>query len=71
LLKDRVIALREDGYLESRDITTGELLEYIVFDKGFKDAFGKRVFVVQAQEPYLFVYFGDSQEIIVFKRQVQ
>mgnify|MGYP001461243585 CR=1 FL=1 len=65
--RDRVIALREDGYLLSMDLETGQLFNYAIFDKDFKEAIGKRPFWVAASDPYLYVYFGDTQELIAFQ----
>jgi outer membrane protein assembly factor BamB len=68
--RDRVIALREDGYLLSMDLETGQLFNYAIFDKDFKEAIGKRPFWVTANDPYLYVYFGDTQELIAYQISV-
>lgn len=65
--RDRVIALREDGYLLSMDLETGQLFNYAIFDKDFKEAIGKKPFWVAASDPYLYVYFGDTQELIAYQ----
>ncbi|MBI5950998.1 MAG: PQQ-like beta-propeller repeat protein [Chloroflexi bacterium] len=68
ILRDCVIALREDGNaLLSMDLETGRLSGYAIFDRGFTEAIGESPFWVAASDPYLFVYFGDTQELIAFK----
>jgi len=64
---DKVYALRQDGYLLSMDLESGELLGYMTFDYGFSDFVGQRPFWLIASAPYLFIYFGDSQELIAFR----
>jgi len=67
ILRDRVIALREDGYLLSMDLESGRLFNYAVFDMNFRESIGERPFWVAASDPYLFVYFGDTQELVAFR----
>lgn len=67
ILQDRVIALREDGYLLSMDLESGRLFNYAVFDMNFRESIGERPFWVAASDPYLFVYFGDTQELVAFR----
>jgi len=67
ILRDRVIALREDGYLLSMDIESGRLFNHAVFDKDFRGVIGESPFWIAASDPYLFIYFGDTQELIAYK----
>ena len=59
--------LREDGALVTLNAESGQPVGVIQFDRPFSKI-GERSFWVAVQDPYLLVYVGDSQELIVFKR---
>lgn len=67
LLDDKVFALTIDGKLAALDVSLGQEIGNVQFDRGFSDVLGETSFFVAAQSPYVVVYFGDTQELVVFK----
>jgi len=64
----RLYALHKDGRLVAFNVDTGDILGEIEFDLE-PTMLGSRPFFVAAERPYVLVYFGDNQELIVFKEQ--
>jgi len=71
LLDDKVFALTIDGKLSALDVSSGQEIGNVQFDRGFSDVLGEASFFVAAQSPYVVVYFGDTQELVAFKFETQ
>ena len=68
LLENRVFALIEDGSLVALDLESGQVVGLMQFDKRIRTGdFATAPFLVAASDPYLFTYFGDTQELVAFK----
>ena len=68
LFENRVFALIEDGSLVALDLENGQVVGLMQFDKRIRTGdFATAPFLVAASDPYLFTYFGDTQELIAFK----
>jgi outer membrane protein assembly factor BamB len=60
--------LDEFTQLDAIDMETGAFLGSTIFDnKLTKDAMSTRPFWVAIQDPYLVIYFGDTQELVAFR----
>lgn len=54
------------------DMETGAFVGFMIFDNKFtKSTISQRPFWVAIQDPYLFIYFGDTQELVAFKFETQ
>ena len=67
LFDGKVFALTIDGKLVALDVSSGQEIGNVQFDRNFSDALGETSFFVAAQPPYVVVYFGDTQELVAFK----
>lgn len=68
LLENRVFALIEDGSLVALDLESGQVVGLMQFDKRIRTGdFATAPFWVATSDPYLFTYFGDTQELVAFK----
>lgn len=61
----------ESAKLQAINIETGELLGMMAFDGEMTDTAHIRPFWAAIQDPYLFIYFGDTQELVAFKFEPQ
>lgn len=59
--------LDEFAQLCALDIETGIISGMITFDGEMTDTAHIRPFWITIQDPYLFIYFGDTQELVAFK----
>jgi len=71
VLSERVRVLKSDATenasLIALDLETGSVVGTMQFDKVFLPDVGKAPFWVAVNDPYLFTYFGDTQELVAFK----
>lgn len=66
--EDRVFALIEDGSLIALDLENGKVVGRMQFDKKIRDGnVASHPFFVVVNFPYLYTYFGDTQELVAFK----
>jgi len=68
VLENCVFALIEDGSLVALDLENGQVVGRMQFDKPIRDGdYATRPFWVAGSYPYLFTYFGDTQELVAFR----
>jgi outer membrane protein assembly factor BamB len=68
VLENRVYALIEDGSLIALDLESGKVVGRMQFDKPIREGdYATRPFWVAGSYPYLFTYFGDTQELVAFR----
>jgi outer membrane protein assembly factor BamB len=53
--------------LNAIDLETGGVVGMMIFDEGIMDPNNIRPFWIVIQDPYLIIYFGDTQELVAFK----
>jgi outer membrane protein assembly factor BamB len=68
LLENRVFGLTEDGALVALNLEDGHRVGQMQFDKRIRNGnTATDPFFVAISDPYLFTYFGDTQELVAFK----